>query len=329
MRRLHVYWQDKILDLYSINKGIYGIMISEEAKKIKDVLFRNQNLEYLLNTPQEVQRKDWEDSALDFILPEGIKIIREKDINISADWISSETSDKQEIILYFHGGGLTQGSSITHRKLASHIVRVVNVPVIIHDYPLAPENPYPAALVYSQKVYLWLLKKGYKNENIIFGGDSSGGGLALALIMKLKNEDHALPKAGVFLSPMLDFTLSGNTMKKSAKLDPLVFEDDLKMSVKYYCRDESPYNPYISPIFGKFNGVPPLLIQVGRDEILLDDSKRLYDKAKLSGVNVQLDIWDDMWHVFQGWVEEIPEAELSLRKIKEWKDNIFPYIKFV
>lgn len=297
-------------------------MISPETKKIKNVLFKNQNLEYFLNTPLEIQRKDWEDSALDVMLPEGTKVKGERDKNIFVEWISNETSDKQNFILYFHGGGLTQGSCITHRKLASHIVRVVNLPVIIHDYPLAPENPYPAALTYSQQVYLWLLEKGYKAENIIFGGDSSGCGLALALMMQLKNKGYALPKAAFFLSPMLDFTLSGTTMKTSVKLDPVVFEEDLKMTVKYYCNNESPCNPYISPIFGELGGLPPLLIQVGSGEVLLDDSKRLYDKAKAFGVNVQLDIWDEMWHVFQGWVGEVPEAELSLGKIKEWKESI-------
>lgn len=297
-------------------------MISPKTKKIKNVLFKNQNLEYFLNTPLEIQRKDWEDSALDVMLPEGTKVKGERDKNIFVEWISNETSDKQNFILYFHGGGLTQGSCITHRKLASHIVRVVNLPVIIHDYPLAPENPYPAALTYSQQVYLWLLEKGYKAENIIFGGDSSGCGLALALMMQLKNKGYALPKAAFFLSPMLDFTLSGTTMKTSVKLDPVVFEEDLKMTVKYYCNNESPCNPYISPIFGELGGLPPLLIQVGSGEVLLDDSKRLYDKAKAFGVNVQLDIWDEMWHVFQGWVGEVPEAELSLGKIKEWKESI-------
>jgi acetyl esterase/lipase len=297
-------------------------MISPETKKIKNVLFMNQNLEYFLNTPLEVQRKDWEDSALDEILPEGTKVKGERDKNIFVEWISNETSDKQNIILYFHGGGLTQGSCITHRKLASQIVRVVNLPVIIHDYPLAPENPYPAALNYSQQVYLWLLKKKYKEENIIFAGDSSGCGLALALMMQLKSKGYVLPKAAFFLSPMLDFTLSGTTMKTSAKLDPVVFEEDLKMAVKYYCNNESPCNPYISPIFGEFGGFPPLLIQVGSGEVLLDDSKRLYNKAKAFGVNVQLDIWDEMWHVFQGWVGEIHEAELSLKKIKKWRESI-------
>jgi acetyl esterase/lipase len=297
-------------------------MISPEAKRIKNILYRNQDLKYLLNTPLEVQRKDWEESNLDIILPEGTIIKRESNKNLLVEWINNETSDKSNIILYFHGGGFTQGSCITHRKLVSHIVRIVNLPIVIHEYPLAPENPYPAALAYSEQVYLWLLEKGYKADNIYFGGDSSGCGLALSLMMQLKSKDYVLPKGAFLLSPMLDFTLSGNSIKTFVNLDPLLFEEDLKMSVKYYCSNESPDNPYISPILGEFKGFPPLLIQVGSDEILLDDSKRLYDKAKSCGVNVQLDIWDEMWHVFQGWVGEVPEAEKSLEKIKMWLKNI-------
>ena len=297
-------------------------MISPEAIKIKEILFKNNNLEYYLNTPLEIQRKDWENSALDVILPEKTEIKRESYRDILMEWISNETSDKQNIILYFHGGGLTQGSCITHRKLVSHIVRVTKLPVVIHDYPLAPENPYPAALINSEQVYLWLLGKGYKTENIFFGGDSSGCGLALALMTRLKSKNFPLPGAAFFLSPMLDFTLSGSTMKTSRHLDPIVFEEDLEMSVKNYCNNESPYNPYISPLFGEFEGFPPLLIQAGSCEVLLDDSKRLYNRAKASGVNVQLDVWDEMWHVFQGWAGEVPEAELSLEKIREWKDSI-------
>jgi acetyl esterase/lipase len=293
-------------------------MISIEAKKIKNILFKNQNLDYFLNTPLEVQRNDWENSNLGIILPEGTNIKRESNKNLLVEWITNETSDKKNIILYFHGGGLTHGSCITHRKLLSHIVRIVNLPIVIHEYSLAPENPYPAALVYSEQVYLWLLEKGYKAKNIYFGGDSAGCGLALSLMMQLKNKDYILPKGAFLLSPMLDFTLSGKSIKTSANFDPVVFEEDLKMSVKYYCNNESPYNPYISPISGEFKGFPPLLIQVGSGEILLDDSKRLYDKAKSYGVNIQLDIWDEMWHVFQGWVGEVPEAEQSLVKIKEW-----------
>jgi len=300
-------------------------MISQEAKKIREQLFANQNLDYLLTVPLEIQRKDWENSALNSKLAEGTTVKNEQYKNITVEWISNENSDKQRIILYFHGGGSNQGSCITHRKLVSHIVRVTNIPVVIHNYPLAPENPYPSALVFSEQIFLWLFEKGYKAEHILFGGDSSGCALALALMMILKSKNHCLPKAAFLLSPMLDFTLSGSTIKTLTKLDPIVFEEDLKISVKYYCGNESPYNPYISPIFGEFKGFPPLLIQVGSGEILLDDSKRLYKKARESGVNVQLDIWEEMWHVFQGWVGEVPEAEQSLEKIKIWIDDSSGY----
>jgi acetyl esterase/lipase len=227
------------------------------------------------------------------------------------------------MILYFHGGGLSQGSIITHRKLVAHIVKSTTLPVLIFNYPLAPENPYPAALDVSEQVYFYLLNNGVQSENIIFGGDSSGGGLAIALALLLKKKNILLPKGIFLLSPMLDFTLSGSTMKTCAEKDPTLFEEDLKLTAGYYIGQESPSNPLISPVYGDIKGSPPLLIQVGGVEILLSDSTRFADRAKISQVNVQLSLWEGMWHVFQAWADEIPEAMDALEEIGEFTKDVF------
>ncbi len=290
-------------------------MISKQAKEIKKNLFLNMNHDYYLNTDISVQRSDWEDSVADAKLPEGTNIEVISDRTVKGELVSSQHSDKQHIILYFHGGGFTQGSSVTHRKLASYIVYITNIPVLVHDYPLAPEHPYPEALDYSEQVYFWLIEKGYQAEQIIFGGDSSGCALALSLILKLKSREQLLPK-GIFLfSPMLDLTLAGETMKTLKEADPCVFIEDLRMSVDHYCKGESQDHPFINPLYGNYDGFPDLFIQVGSSEILLDDAVRLKDKAKSAKVSVSLEIWDEMWHVFQGWIGEVPEAEQALERV--------------
>ncbi|MCX7746686.1 MAG: alpha/beta hydrolase [Clostridia bacterium] len=297
-------------------------MISTQGKRVKKELIGNKNLENILNVPLEIQRKQWEDSALDVKLPEGTCIEEIVVKNISAEWVTTQNSSKQNVILYFHGGGYNQGSSITHRKLVAHIAHSTNLPVMIHNYPLAPENPYPAALNSSEQVYTWLLDNGFKPENILLGGDSSGGGLALALMLLLKSKNYLLPKAAFLLSPMLDLTFSGDTIKTCAQSDPLIFEEDLLLTASYYCSDESPYNPLISPVYGEFEGFPPLLIQVGSDELLLSDSIRVAEKAKAAGVDVRLDIWNEMWHVFQAWVEDVPEANRAIEKIGRFMEHV-------
>lgn len=290
-------------------------MISRQAKSIREQQFQNRDLEYLLNTEISVQRKDWEISALNDKLPEGTEIEKFIVKDIDGELIKNQMSDSQHIILYFHGGGLTLGSCITHRKLVSYIAKITNIPVFVHNYPLAPEYPYPAALNNSLQVYLHLNEKGYKSDQILYGGDSSGCALALSLILKLKSNHFQLPK-GVFLfSPMLDFTLSGETIKTLAEIDPCLFAEDIKMTANLYCNGECPENPFITPLNGSFGDFPPLLIQTGSCEMLLDDSMRLREKANGAGVDVCLEIWNEMWHVFQGQIGKMPEAEQALAHV--------------
>ncbi|WP_435310081.1 alpha/beta hydrolase [Sebaldella termitidis] len=287
-------------------------MISKEAKTAKEKLFQNKNLEEILSTPIEIQREEWEESVKNIKLPSNIKIEEITVKNIKADWITPEVTVSEAVIFYFHGGGLNQGSKLTHRKLAAEIVNRSKLRVFIHNYPLAPENPYPNALNKSLELYLWLLECGLKAENIIFGSDSSGSALALALVLLLKQEKQPLPKAAFLFSPMLDFSLSGESVTKNKDLDPKIFKEDLELTSKYYCDKKSVKNPLVSPVYGDFTDFPPLFIQVGSEELLLSDSLTLEKRAKNAGVSVKLEVWDGMWHVFQTRFESIPEADQAV-----------------
>ena len=296
-------------------------MISQQSEKVKKTMLCNKNLEELLNTPLDEKRENWEKLASSAIIPDDIIIKKAVINNTSIEWISTDKSNMGNVIVYFHGGGFCQGSINTHRRLAAHIVKSTDLTVLIFDYPLAPESPYPDALNCSKGIYEYLLNND-TIENIIFAGDSAGGGLALALTLLLKHLNIPLPK-GIFLfSPFLDLTLSGDTIKTCAQKDPICFKDDLKMDADYYVGTESHYNPFISPIYGDITGFPPLLIQVGSDEILYSDSTRFANKARESQVNIRLSVWEGMWHVFQAWIDDIPEAADALKEVSWFIKNV-------
>ena len=292
-------------------------MLSNEAKRKREELFRNyvSNVDFVLNTPLYEQRRIWEEGAMDAPLPDNVSIETIAEEGISAEWVRHSQAEKRKVILYLHGGGNTLGSSITHRKLVGHIVHCSKVNALTLNYSLAPENPFPAGLMDAKYAWQWLLKQAYRPGDIILGGDSSGGGLVLSLLLLLKNEHYPLPHSGFLLSPMLDYTLSGDSISSCAGKDPMVFIEDLRQTVAYYCSDAETSNPLVSPLYGNLTGLPPLLIQTGSDELLLDDSTRLAKQATEAGVNVQIEVWDGLWHVFQSSAGKIPEATRAISRI--------------
>ena len=292
-------------------------MLSIEAQRKREALFRNyaSNVDFVLNTPLHAQRRIWEEGAINVPLPENVstEVIAEE--GISAEWVRHSQAEKRKVILYLHGGGNSQGSSITHRKLVGHIVHCAKVNALTLNYSLAPENPFPAGLMDIKYAWQWLLVQGYRPDEIIIGGDSSGGGLVLSLLLLLKKENSPLPHSCFLLSPMLDYTLSGDSISSCAKKDPMICIEDLRQTVAYYCSHAETSNPLVSPLFGDLTGLPPLLIQTGSDELLLDDSTRLAKQATEAGVNVQFEVWNGLWHVFQSSAGEIPEANRAIRRI--------------
>ena len=226
-----------------------------------------------------------------------------KDIDINGmhgEWVSVErTHMKKYVILYCHGGGFSTGSCVYGRTLTSKLAKSTSMDVLSFDYRLAPEYPYPAAVEDAMKAWDYLMLLGYGARDVIVAGDSAGGNLALTLVLKLKEEGRMLPAGLVLMSPWTDLTSSGKSYKTKANLDPVLDRAYLERMIQAYAGEEDVTNPFISPLFGSFEGFPPTYIQVGENEILLSDSLKLCKSMEEAGVKVRLERFREMWHVFQ------------------------------
>ncbi len=219
---------------------------------------------------------------------------------LHGEWAGVERAHmKKYVILYCHGGGYSTGSCIYGRTLTSKLARSTSMDVLSFDYRLAPEHPYPAAVEDVMKAWNYLMLLGYGARDVIVAGDSAGGNLALVLVHQLKKEDRLLPRGLVLLSPWTDLTSSGESFQGKAETDPVLNKEYIDRMIEAYAGDNNLGNPLISPLFGDFAGFPPTCIQVGEQEILLDDSVRLHEKMIDANVPVQLEIFPGMWHVFQ------------------------------
>lgn len=231
------------------------------------------------------------------------KAINYREVNIDgmyAEWVSvNRAHRKKYVILHCHGGGYSTGSSLYARTLTSKLAESASVDVLCFDYRLAPEHPYPAATEDAMKAWNYLMLMGYGAENVILSGDSAGGNLALSLVLKLKEERRMLPGGIVLMSPWTDLTSSGKSFQTKAELDPVLDSAYIDRMIGAYAEGQDLKNPYISPLFGNFEGFPPTYIQAGENEILLSDSLRLYQILSDAAVSVKIDTYSGMWHVFQ------------------------------
>lgn len=223
---------------------------------------------------------------------------------IHGEWVSVNRAHmKKYVILYCHGGGYSTGSCLYGRTLTSKLASTTSMDVVAFDYRLAPEHPYPAALEDAMKVWDYMMLMGYGARDIVLAGDSAGGNLALTLTLKLKEAGRLLPRGLVLMSPWTDLTSSGKSYETKAGLDPVLDKEYLDRMIKAYAGDgdekQDLKNPYISPLFGDFQGFPPVYIQVGENEVLLSDSVELHKKMVKENVSVRLDRFKGMWHVFQ------------------------------
>lgn len=216
------------------------------------------------------------------------------------EWVSVNRAHmKKHVILHCHGGGYSTGSSLYARTLTSKLAASTSMDVLCFDYRLAPEHPYPAALEDGMKAWNYLMLLGYGARDVIITGDSAGGNLALALVLKLKQEERLFPRGLVLMSPWTDLTSSGESFEEKAELDPVLDRGYIDRMITAYAGGQDITNPFISPLFGDFRGFPSTYIQVGENEILLSDSKRLYRALLEAKVPVKLDVFPGMWHVFQ------------------------------
>ncbi len=248
----------------------------------------------------------------------GMKIEKVDIDGIQAEWLFPVNASQEKVILYLHGGGYVTGSIEDHRMMCGLLANSTEAQVLSPEYRLAPEHPFPAALDDSLKVYQWLVDQGYSSTNIIVAGDSAGGGLSVATVLALKERSESLPAAVVCLSPWVDLALKGQSHTTKAKVEAMLQTDVLREWALCYTDESNLINPLVSPIYGDFHGFPPLLIQVGSEEILLNDSILLAEKARTDGVDVTLKVWEGMWHVWQALGELIPENKKTFEEIGEF-----------
>lgn len=256
--------------------------------------------------------------------PSGYSVLDIKMKNFNMEILTPPEVNSECIVLQLHGGGYIGKMRNVYRSFAKYYSDMRSgMKVLTIDYRVAPENPYPAALNDALTAYGWLLGLGYKGHNIILAGDSAGGGLALALSEYLRDNSIELPAALVLMSPWTDLTASGSSYETNYELDPLF--GNTRESMIYngeYIGDNEPDNPYISPLFGEFNALPPMLFQAGSIEMLLSDSVDAAQKAKEAGCDVQLSIYDGMFHVFQMALDILPESQQAWQEVKEFVESI-------
>jgi monoterpene epsilon-lactone hydrolase len=221
-------------------------------------------------------------------------------------------------VLYLHGGGYVIGSCNTHRALASHLAGRSGLPVLVVDYRLGPEHPYPAAVDDALTAYEWLLAEGFEPDRIVVAGDSAGGGLTLATLLALRDRGRPLPALGVPISPWTDLTLTGESMTSMAEHDPMVTRPGLQRMADWYTGGADPKDPLVSPLFADPAGLPPLLIHVGEVETLRDDAIRFAERATAAGVDVTLEVWPEMIHVWHVFGPDVPESEAGVARIAEF-----------
>ena len=237
---------------------------------------------------------------------------------VAAEWIWAPESDKRRVILYLHGGGYVIGSVRTHRVLLAHLARAAKARVLALDYRLAPETPFPGPIDDTVNAYQWLLSEGIEPANMAIAGDSAGGGLVVAALVALKSVGEPLPAAGVCISHWSDMESTGGSMMTNSESDPSVSKERLLKLAGIYLNGKNPQAPLASPIHADLTGLPPLLLQVGSIEVLLDDSTMLKEQAHKAGVSVQMEVWDDMPHVWHHYAPILPEARKAISKIGEF-----------
>ncbi len=251
--------------------------------------------------------------------PEGVTVSETYAGGCRSYWNDPRGGARDRVVLYFHGGGYLLGSPKTHERLVGHIANAVGCRVLSVDYRLAPEHPHPAAVQDATAAYRWLLAQGYAPGHIAISGDSAGGGLALATVLSIKQDGLPQPAAAVPLSPWTDMEASGDSMTTNQGTDLILQKSGVfSMAASFLGEGNDPRDPLAAPLHGDYAGIAPIYLQVGGDELLLDDSTRVAEKARAAGVDVQLDIFPGMQHVFQAGVGNLPEATEAIQRIADY-----------
>ena len=260
-------------------------------------------------------RAEYDEVAKHHLLPGDISYQPVDAGGVSGEWLSGPRIGDKRVILYLHGGCYATGSVETHRDLMTRLSIGASMRVLGLNYRLAPMHPFPAAVEDAAAAYKWLLKTGIEPARIAIAGDSAGAGLALAATITIRDEGLPVPGAVVCLSPWVDLAVTGASMENKAREDPIVSRDMLLGWGKLYLGNHDPRTPLASPLYAELHRIPPMLIQVGSAEVLLDDSVRLAERASAAAVNTTLEVWPDMIHVWQSFAAILPEARQAIERI--------------
>jgi acetyl esterase/lipase len=247
--------------------------------------------------------------------PRGTEVRRLELDGIKAVTVTTPETSGGRHVLYLHGGGHVSGSPGLYRDFIWRIASATHSRVTILRHRLAPEHPFPAALDDAVSAYRALLAEGVDPRQMAMMGDSAGGGLVLGTLLKLRDQGIALPAAAVALSPWTDLALTGQSLRFNADLDPMIRTEEAPALVSHYLAGADPRTPYASPLYGDHTGLPPTLIQVGSEEVLLDDSVRMAERMRAAGCEVELQVWPRLPHVWQVWARLMPEAREAIAHI--------------
>jgi len=263
------------------------------------------------------QRNRLEHFAGTFRVPKTVRIESARINQISVEWIIPDNYIGDVVIMYMHGGAYCAGSLNTHRAFLGRLALACGCKVLNIDYRLAPENPFPAALDDVFAAYNYLMKT-FPERKIVFAGDSAGGGLSIALAMKLRDEKIALPAACVLMAPWVDLSCDNATYQSVGKKDVLLNQKRLKQNARMYAGPEDIRHSYISPVYGNLSGLPPVLIQVGTHDMLLGEAQLLAERLESAGTAVTFEVWPKMMHGWQVLGNLIPESRWAIQKIAEF-----------
>jgi epsilon-lactone hydrolase len=247
--------------------------------------------------------------------PRRFEMAQRKLSGVPAMRVSKRDAETDRHILFLHGGGYVTGSPALYRHILWRFAAAARARVAAIDYRLAPEHPFPAALDDAVAGWQGLLAEGADPRRCAVMGDSAGGGLALALLLRLRDMSAPLPGAAVAISPWTDLAMTGTSLGRNATSDPMENPDDVPFLARCYLGEADPMTPYASPLYGNPRGLPPTLIQVGGDEILLDDSVRMAQRMQAAGCKVELEVWPRMPHVWHAFAPIMPEARRAIARI--------------
>jgi acetyl esterase/lipase len=290
-------------------------MASQELENLIEFI-RSQPVELDLS-PAEM-RAGFEDIATMFLVPPETSLQPVDVGGIPGEWIAGPGASDDRVVFYLHGGGYVIGSIATHRAMVARISQAAGARVLVIEYRLAPEDAFPAAVEDATTAYRWLLAQGVDPARVVVAGDSAGGGLTVAALVSLRDAGDTLPAAAVCLSPWTDLEGTGESMTTKAEVDPMVQREGIEMMANLYLAGADPRTPLASPIYADLHGLPPMLIHVGTAEVLLDDAVRLAERSRAAGVEVVLEPWEDMIHVWHCFAHILPEARQAIDRVGEF-----------